>query len=373
MKTTVSIIKADVGSVAGHIVCPPELLDIADCKLNEALDKVISDYYVTRCGDDLELIMCHSNGANSPKVHKLAWDTFTACTDEAKKLKLYGAGQDLLKNAFSGNVKGMGPGVAELEFEERKSDPIVCFMADKTDPAAFNLPIYKIFADPFNTAGLVIDPKAHCGFKFEVYDIYKSKKIMLSCPEEMYDLLSLIGITSRYVVKRVFSRENEPAATISTDKLSRIAGEYVGKDDPVAIVRGQSGFPAIGEVVEPFAFPHLVAGWMRGSHRGPLMPVSEEDATPSRFDGPPRIMALGFQVSNGTLIGPVDIFADKSFDNARQKALDIADYMRRHGPFQPHLLDMEDLEYTTVPAVLKKLEKRFVTLGKEESRSFRKG
>jgi len=41
----------------------------------------------------------------------------------------------------------------------------------------------------------------------------------------------------------------------------------------VAIVRAQSGLPALGEVLEPFAFPHLVSGWMRGSHNGPIMPV----------------------------------------------------------------------------------------------------
>lgn len=44
---------------------------------------------------------------------------FVDCTNIAKKLKLHGAGQDLLSDAFSGNVKGMGPGVAEMQFEER--------------------------------------------------------------------------------------------------------------------------------------------------------------------------------------------------------------------------------------------------------------
>ena len=62
-----------------------------------------------------------------------------------------------------------------------------------------------------------------------------------------------------------------------------MAGQYIGKDDPVAIVRAQSGFPAAGEVVEPFAFPHLVSGWMRGSHNGPLMPVAQKNASPVRF------------------------------------------------------------------------------------------
>ena len=83
-------------------------------------------------------------------------------------------------------------------------------------------------------------------------------------------------------------------------------------------------------------------------------------------------MALGFQVSNGKLVGPVDLFADKSFDNARQKALDIADYMRRHGPFEPHLLSPEDLEYTSMPKVMKKLGGRFEDLDKADAKSYKK-
>jgi len=106
--------------------------------------------------------------------------------------------------------------------------------------------------------------------------------------------------------------------------------------------------------------PLLVEGWMRGSHYGPLMPVSVEDSTPTRFDGPPRVVALGFQLAQGKLIGPRDMLADKSFDPARQQANDAADFMRRHGPFEPHRLPLEEMEYTTMPQVMKKLEGRFV-------------
>ena len=360
-KTTISVIKADVGSLPGHVEAPPQLLKVCDEHLAKAVeDGVINDYYLTKCGDDIEFIMTHFKGVDNEEVHKLAWDGFKKAADKAKELKLYGAGQDLLKDAFSGNVKGMGPGVAEMEFEERGSDPIVVFCADKTEPAAFNLPMYKIFADAFNTAGLVIDPNCHGGFKFEVHDIKKGKKIMIDTPEETYDLLSLIGTTPTYVVKRVFRKsDNEIAAVVCTEKLSHIAGKYVGKDDPVAIVRAQSGFPAVGEVLEPFTFPHLVAGFMRGSHRGPLMPVSEADAVIGRFDGPPRLIALGFQVCNGKLVGPKDLFADISFDNARQKANDISDYMRRHGPFEPHRLSADEMEYTTLPGIVEKMKDRF--------------
>ena len=50
-----------------------------------------------------------------------------AGTQVAKEEGLYGAGQDLLKDSFSGNVKGMGPGVAEMEFEERPNEAFTVF------------------------------------------------------------------------------------------------------------------------------------------------------------------------------------------------------------------------------------------------------
>ncbi|MFO7791942.1 MAG: fructose-1,6-bisphosphate aldolase/phosphatase [Candidatus Saliniplasma sp.] len=361
-KITFSIIKADVGGHPGHAKVHPELEKVA----NENLEKsdFLMDFHVTHCGDDLELIMTHEEGEDSEDIHSLAWDTFQKATEKAKELGLYGAGQDLLSDAFSGNVKGMGPGIAEIEFTPRKAEPIVAFLMDKTEPGAFNLPIFKMFADPFNTAGLVIDPSIHSGFVFEIWDIKENKKIMMETPEEIYDILALIGAKGRFVIKRVYPKEgklpgDEPVAAISTEKLYQIAGEYVGKDDPVAVVRAQSGLPALGEVLEPFAHPFLVSGWMRGSHNGPIMPVGVKDAMCTRFDGPPRAVALGFQLKDGNLTEPGDLFDDPAFDPAREKSANIADYMRKHGPFEPHRLPMEDMEYTTLPAVMEQLEERF--------------
>ncbi len=360
-KVTLSVIKADIGSLAGHHKVHPDTILAASRVLVEAKKQgVIKSFYVTHVGDDLQLIMTHFKGVDSPEVHEVAWKAFQEATKVAKELGLYAAGQDLLSDAFSGNVRGMGPGVAEMEFVERPSEPVVVFMADKTEPGAFNLPLFRIFGDPFNTAGLVIDPRMHDGFIFQVLDVYEGKIVELSLPEEMYDLLALIGTPSRYIIRRVFRKsDREIGAVVSSERLSLIAGRYVGKDDPVMIVRAQSGFPAVGEVLEPFSFPHLVAGWMRGSHHGPLMPVGLKDAKMTRFDGPPRVVALGFQIKNGELIGPADLFDDPAFDETRRLAQQITDYMRRHGPFMPHRLGPEEMEYTTLPEVLEKLKSRF--------------
>ncbi len=362
MKVTVTLIKADIGGWVGHSVVHPKLEEFAKEKLKEAKETgLLIDYYVFHVGDDLQLLMTHTKGESNPEIHKLAWDTFVGATENvSKKLKLYGAGQDLLSDTFSGNVRGMGPGVAELEFEERKSEPIIVFAADKTEPGAWNFKLFKIFADPFNTAGLVIDPSMHDGFKFEVLDVIENKVVTLSMPEEMYDLLALIGTPGRYVIRRVYRKsDNAPAAAASVTRLSLIAGRYVGKDDPVLIVRTQHGFPAVGEVLEAFAFPHMVAGWMRGSHHGPLMPVPLKYAKCTRFDGPPRVIALGFQLHDGILEGPNDLFDDPAFDYSRQVAMQVTDYIRRHGPFMPHRLGPEEMEYTTLPGVLEKLKDRF--------------
>jgi len=360
-KTTISVIKADIGSLAGHHVVHPETIAAATKVLAEAKSKgIIIDFYVTNVGDDLELIMTHRHGVDAPKVHELAWTAFKEAAKVAKELGLYAAGQDLLTDAFSGNVRGLGPGVAEMEFVERPAEPVVVFMADKTEPGAFNLPLFRIFADPFSTAGLVIDPKLHKGFKFEIFDVFEGKSVELAAPEEMYDILALIGTPSRFIIRRIYRKsDGEIASVVSVERLNLIAGQYIGKDDPVAIVRAQSGFPALGEVIEPFSFPHLVAGWMRGSHHGPLMPVPQRYAKCTRFDGPPRLVGLGFQIKNGRLIGPADLFDDVAFDETRRMAQLIADYMRRHGPFMPHRLGPEEMEYTTLPGVLERLKDRF--------------
>ena len=361
MPQTLSVIKADVGGYVGHSGMHPDVHDVGREQLALAVQSgLLIDGQAHACGDDLFLVMSHAHGQDAEAVHRFAWDTFTAGTEVAKKLKLYGAGQDLLTDAFSGNIRGAGPGSAELEFTERPSEPVIVFMGDKTSAGSFNLPFYKMFADPFNTPGLVIAESLHQGFAFEVHDVMNHRKIMFITPEELYDLLVFIGSPSRFAVKRVVSRATgEVAAASSTDKLSQIAGRYVGKDDPTAIVRCQGDFPAVGEVLEPFTTPHLVEGFMRGSHYGPWMPVGMADANPTRFDGPPRVVALGFQLANGKLIGPRDFFADVSFDNARREANDVADFMRKHGPFEPHRLPLDEMEYTTMPAVAARLASRW--------------
>ncbi|MBF8262230.1 MAG: protein of unknown function DUF100, partial [candidate division NC10 bacterium] len=60
---------------------------------------------------------------------------------------------------------------------------------------------------------------------------------------------------------------------------------------------------------------------------------------------------------------PRDMFDDPGYDNVRAEANNIADYLRKHGPFEPHRLPLEEMEYTTMPMIMSRLRDRFKSVG----------
>lgn len=361
-KITLSIIKADIGSIGGHVKPSDKLLKTVADYVKEKGKGLVIDSYVGHTGDDIAILTTHRKGACNDKIHKLCWSAFMAGTKTAKSQGLYGAGQDLLKETFSGNVRGMGPAVAELEIEERPAEPFLMFVADKTEPGAYNLPLYLTFTDPMHTPGLILSPEIKQGFKFRIMDVAHTKAdkvIELNSPEENYDIAALLRDNGRFVVESVWSRATgEQAASASTTRLHNIAGKYVGKDDPVLLVRTQKNFPATGEVLSPYTIGHYVAGFMRGSHVGPLMPVKKNSSI-SFFDGPPVVNCLAFSVRNGKLTEPADVFDHPYWDYIRHKVSRKAEEIRRQGFSGAAMLPMSELEYTGVMETLKKLEKKF--------------
>lgn len=370
MKTTISVIKADTGSVGGHEKPSEEMLKMARSNVEKEGRKkdLIIDYKVTYTGDDIALIMSHKRGVDNPDIHKLAWDTFVETTKVAKSQGLYGAGQDLLKDAFSGNVRGMGPGAAEIEFEERENEPFVVFAADKTSPGVFNYPAFSGFADPYHNAGLLLAPDMAKGFAFTIMDVSYTeadKVIELKVPEDYYRIATLLRDPERYVVEKVYSRAyNLQAAVVSTSRLHNIAGKYTGKDDPVAVVRVQKQFPSTGEILSPYATAHYILGDNRGSHHVAVMPV-KQNSTISYFDGPTIMSAAGMCIHEGKFTEVVDLFDHPFWDFVRNRAADKTYEMRKQGFFNPAMGPMEELEYTGVMETLKKLDQEF-TLRKKK-------
>jgi fructose 1,6-bisphosphate aldolase/phosphatase len=362
MKLTISVIKADIGSIGGHLAPSRELVATVEERVRTGGRDLVVDARVGHTGDDVAILMTHRRGVGDERIHRLAWDAFVAGTELARRQGLYGAGQDLLKDSFSGNVRGMGPAVAELEIEERPAEPFLLFAADKTDPGAFDLPLYLAFADPMNTPGLLLAPRMSKGFRFVIMDVQHTagdRVIELNAPEDLYDIAALLRDPERFVVESVWSRASgAQAACVATTRLHNIAGKYTGKDDPVMLVRCQMDFPATGEVLAPYHLGHFVAGGMRGSHQMPLMPVPLDSGV-SYFDGPPVVTCAAYSTHGGKLTGPVDAFAHPFWDTVRGQVAEKAMAMRQQGFFGAAMLPMSELEYTGIVEKLAELDRRF--------------
>src|SRR5207249_1096736 len=219
MRLTLSAIKADVGSIGGHTRPTEMMLDEVRRRLNGAIGNLLIDGMVTYTGDDIALTMTHTHGAGDTTVHKFCWDCFMAATEIARQEGCYGAGQDLLVDAPSGNVRGAGPGVAEIDMErdpnsaERPAEAFIVFTADKCGPGAYNLPLYLAFCDPMHDGGLLLNPKMHKGFTLDVIDMdYDGNKgagdkiIRLDVPERGWDVAALLQNIDRFAIEGIWSR-----------------------------------------------------------------------------------------------------------------------------------------------------------------------
>ncbi len=365
---TISAIKADVGSIGGHTRPSSRMMEAVRTELQRAAERgLILDSDVTHCGDDICLLMVHRQGSDDPEIHNFAWSVFTAATTIAQEEALYGAGQDLLKDAPSGNVRGAGPGAAEITLDEtakeRPAEPFMVFTADKCGPGAYNFPLWTLFTSPLYCAGLML-PQMKVGFRFTVIDMEHAgadRVIELDAPEQHIDLAVLLRDENRFGIRAIHSRKypTQQVVAVSTDRLHTIAGEYKGKDDPVSIIRTQGIFPAPEEVVSPYFTAHYVAGDARGSHHMPLMPAPINTAITSAYCVP-LVACMAYSVSKaGKLSEAVDVFANPVWDATRLKAQQKADEMRRQGFVGPAMLPTQELEYSAFQQSLAELEEQF--------------
>jgi fructose 1,6-bisphosphate aldolase/phosphatase len=319
------------------------------------------------------MIMSHQRGAGAEAIHRFAWDTFIDATKEAKTAGLYAAGQDLLVDAPSGNIRGAGPAVAEIEFDRdpaskhRPAEAFLAFAADKCSPGAYNFPLYSVFCDPMHNGGLLLSPKMRQGFTFTIIDMdHKGAKgdriISLKVPEQIWDVACLLQNPDRFAVEAIHSRykPEEQIVSVSATRLHNIAGTYTGKDDPVAIVRTQGIFPAPEEVVEPYMLGHFVTGDCRGSHVMPIMPVALNTAVAGPYCLPiVSCIAFSMDASARFTREYVDMFGNVAWNATREKVQSKADEWRRQGFIGPTMASHAELSYTGLVESLATLDKSF--------------
>ena len=373
MRLTLSVLKADIGSIGGHTKPSAEMIEAVTRVLKEAQAReLIIDYFVSYTGDDIALTMSHIRGPNNHEIHQMAWRAFKDGTLQAQIRGLYAAGQDLLVDAPSGNIRGAGPAVAEIEFEHspvktnkvRPAESFMVFAADKCGPGAYNLPFYLAYADPMYCAGLML-PKMIKGFRFDVIDMDNKEGdsiLPLNTPEHLHHLAALLRDNERFAIESIFSRTypQEQSLALSAQRLHNIAGTYTGKDDPIAIVRTQGIFPAPEEILMPFTKAHYVGGDARGSHVMPLMPVAINTPVTGYYCLP-IISALGFSLDGAGYFSHeyVDFFTNPAWDRIRDKAQDKALAMREQGWSGAAMLPYHELEYSGFRDTVSDLVNRF--------------
>ena len=370
---TLSVIKADVGSIGGHTKPSERMLALVRSRVADAIgDGLLIDGVVSHTGDDIAITMSHTRGTGAKDIHQFAWNCFLASTAEAQRAGLYGAGQDLLIDAPAGNIRGAGPAVAEIEFvrdpasKNRPAEAFTVFAADKCGPGAYNYPLYSAFCDPMHDGGLLLNPKMRRGFTLTIIDMDAKegdRVIRLDVPERIWDVAVLMQNPDRFAIEQIHSRfiPEEQIVSVSATRLHNIAGKYTGKDDPVAIVRTQGMFPAPEEITEPFLLGHFVTGDARGSHVMPILPVALNTAVTGAYCLP-LISAIGFSMDADGKFSEeyIDLFGNVAWDATRLKVQQKADEWRRQGFIGPTMASHAELSYTGIVDALDALDKEFI-------------
>ena len=85
MQLTLSVIKADIGLIGGHICPSQRLLDSVRIHIKKHGNNLLLDHYISYTGDDIAIVMTHDQGMNDEAIHKLCWDAFMAGTEVARQ------------------------------------------------------------------------------------------------------------------------------------------------------------------------------------------------------------------------------------------------------------------------------------------------
>ncbi len=402
--------KADVGGVGGHVeVSMRTQATVLDHVLrhNHYGDNkpIFRSVFATHTGDDVCITGIVDEDVIKQRhvVDELLWDAFKKGEEVAYMEGLYGPGQDLKADAFTGNIRGLGPASVTLPLPVRDVNPsqtVLLATADKTEPGAYNFLTTGAYLDPnFNSGLLIAESKLAQGYIFEISDLNTKRQafeegvpandpkklevamerlgktertIMLSAPEDFYYIGVLTMDSSRYVISKIYSKgENGKAGQlgviISAERLHNIKTSkgftYGGKDDPIMLSLCQGDWPAPGEITSPLVRLPLVAGDCRGSHNMILYPVPINFQT-SYWSGPIiSVLTLSINIHTGRVGAISDQFAPGTpWDGVRlEAAKKMVEFRNAQGYKQPGTLPTDEIEYQ--PGYNRRMEelaKRFV-------------
>ncbi|MGH7830334.1 MAG: fructose 1,6-bisphosphatase, partial [Candidatus Binatia bacterium] len=387
-RATATIISANVGRWLGGLSSiPREVVEAGRSVLLKAHKAgAIRDFRLYSFGDDLHIqINTLGEGLHNSKVHKLAYDAANAALADAQQRHLYHPidGQDLFRLSPSERIAAMRLRPVEFPFTERGAEPIIIAKLINGAVGAFNRMLFNLFFHPDKGSHQRLDGARFMAIVENVPDLVAGKRErrlyafgdrpqeerlflvypFLSDELEMDrdqvgdwgELLSMVANPVEWAISAVYAVQgrfvihgknwqatrHEPVAVVSVESAS--PGSI--PEDPVAIVRLQSGLPAVGESHFNLGadFHYTVGGPGGGYHVG-VMPVTMAQAqAQSREEGTAKIVAYTYQSYDQGRIPPdhdvIDLFAQDSVQTEwlQQEAREFIQLMVQHGAFQPYL------------------------------------
>lgn len=352
MYTTLTLIAADAGHAAGCPASAPETATAVRRHVAAGAGGLLTDSLVYGASGGLALLLVHDRGVGDDDVLRLGRKALQAGKEAAAAA---GSRTEPAPPVYSfEDSRDRAPAVVEITFQERPDEPVLVFVANGADPAAYNLPVYRAFADPMNTAGLLLSPEIAKGFRFRLLDTHYAdgdRLIDLTTPEDLHDLAALLCDDGRYLIQSVCGRhDGDQSVSVSTGRPSGPGGA----DGPAMLVRVQGNFPAAGEVLAPFGIGPYIGGFV-GHVAGLLMPV-RHDALLERSGRPPAVSCLGFHVRDGRLTEPGDLFDHPFWDAVRGRVAGQAGEIRRQ---QNGTGSYSERHYGDTAHVLERLQQRF--------------
>jgi fructose 1,6-bisphosphate aldolase/phosphatase len=381
---TLSDIKADGGGKVGHTTPPTLFFAVAEASLMEAKEnKTIEDFRILGVGDDLQLLMLHSRGADANEIHLLAFITFWRAVWVTGLIgyKPYGLAQDLqigpatkgkkvddlaapsvgfvemldqtlpepersfvtqirmaerkwkqgqasveVEKPFAGNVTGQGPGFAEMPLVG--PGKIGFLGADKAGPAAFNIPVFHAVYE-------ALEREEFCrkhgeSIAFEIWDIHRHARIFLDARSHEHDIRALLGATNLFNIKRLWALS---APVPERESVEGQVGRMLlsASTERLALITGGQYVGkddpillGVEEITAPI-FEHLKTGFYmtqgdeRGSHYMMLVPKPLGEAVATVRS---RGLCSGLFISCGPkgMSQAEDVFASPGFRRARERA-----------------------------------------------------
>lgn len=387
-RTTITAVSANVLRwLGGASSIQEEVVLGARAVLEEAKqERRIRDFMVHPFGADL-VIQAHTlgQGLHDPSVHGLIYEALTSALARARRVGLYRPvyGRDFFDLSAPQKIAGLCVRPVEFPFTERGAEPVLIAKIMQGGAGAFNRMLFNLFFHPDKGSHQRLDGTRFVAVVESVRDVTAAKKErrvyafgdraeeeklffvypFMTGPLEFSrdqigdwaELLSLIANPAEWVVSAVYSvkgrfvssdgrlhaTRHEPVAVVSIEP----ALPGIAVENPVAILRLQSGLPAVGEAhFNLGADFHFVIGGPGGGYHVGVMPVTLEEARADNGErGTAKIAAYTYQSYDNGRIPPahdvIDVFAQDRVQTEwlQGEARSFIRLMLEHGEFQPYL------------------------------------